>query len=154
MWTNPSEPPKPQVTPVKRTRREWVRGALAAGLIALGAAQVGAQDGWSSLTPGTVVLFRHALAPGGGDPAGFKLNDCASQRNLSADGRAQAMRMGDAFQRRGVEVSAVWSSQWCRTRDTADLAFPARRIDQPLFNSFFEAAEQGPQPRPVQRWTC
>lgn len=90
-----------------------------------------------ALPAGSVVLFRHALAPGGGDPPGFKLHDCSTQRNLSDEGRQQALRIGQAFRSRGVAVAAVWSSQWCRTRDTADLAFPGQRIDQPAFNSFF-----------------
>ncbi|OYT88750.1 MAG: histidine phosphatase family protein [Burkholderiales bacterium PBB3] len=96
---------------------------------------------WASVADGTVVLFRHALAPGGGDPPGFQLNDCSTQRNLSPEGRAQARRIGDAFQRRGIRVAAVWSSQWCRTRETADIAFPTQRIDQPAFNSFFSEQE-------------
>ena len=111
----------------------WVGVMLWVGL--QGAAM--AEQGWASVTDGTVVLFRHALAPGGGDPPGFKLNDCSTQRNLSPEGREQARRIGEEFKRRGIAVTAVWSSQWCRTRETADLAFPAKRIDQPAFNSFF-----------------
>ena len=104
-------------------------------------APASAQDSWTSVTSGTVVLFRHALAPGGGDPAGFKLEDCSTQRNLSPEGRAQAQSMGAEFKHRRITVSAVWSSQWCRTRETADLAFPGQRADQPSFNSFFNARE-------------
>ena len=100
-----------------------------------------AADGWQALQTGTVVLFRHALAPGVGDPATFRLDDCSTQRNLSAEGRAQAQRLGQAFQAQGIRVGAVWSSQWCRTRETADIAFPQRRIDQAAFNSFFGQAE-------------
>lgn len=110
---------------------------LMAWMLACGALQASAQDGWSQVTPGTIVLFRHALAPGGGDPAGFDVNNCATQRNLNAEGRTQAKRMGAAFEHKGIEVGAVWASQWCRTRETADLAFPAKRTDQPAFNSFF-----------------
>ena len=98
-------------------------------------------DGWQALQAGTVVLFRHALAPGVGDPPTFRLNDCSTQRNLSEEGREQARRLGQAFQARGIRVGAVWSSQWCRTRDTADLAFPKRRLDQRAFNSFFGQAD-------------
>ncbi len=125
-------------------RRSMLRSVLLGCMAALCSLHVSAQDVWAHLTPGTVVLFRHATAPGGGDPAGFQLNDCATQRNLSADGRAQTLRIGEAFQRRSIEVTTVWTSQWCRTRETADLAFPAKRTDQPLFNSFFDAPEQGP----------
>ncbi|WP_296493102.1 histidine phosphatase family protein [Rhodoferax sp.] len=112
-------------------------------LLVVCAAQACAQEAWHSVTPGTVVLFRHATAPGVGDPAEFKLNDCRTQRNLSANGQTQARRIGEAFQQRGIEVKTVWSSQWCRTRETADLAFPGRRVDQPLFNSFFGSPAQG-----------
>lgn len=96
-----------------------------------------ASDGWENIGTGSVVLFRHALAPGGGDPPGYTLDDCRTQRNLSEQGRAQARRIGAEFRLRRIEVGAVWSSQWCRTRDTADLAFPGKRVDQAVFNSFF-----------------
>ncbi len=96
-----------------------------------------ASDGWEGINTGTAVLFRHALAPGGGDPQGYTLDDCRTQRNLSKEGRAQALRIGAEFRLRHIEIGAVWSSQWCRTRDTADLAFPGKRVDQAAFNSFF-----------------
>ena len=105
-----------------------------------------AGDDWRAVQAGTAVLFRHALAPGVGDPAGFQLGDCSTQRNLSDEGRAQARALGQAFKTRSITVGAVWSSQWCRTRETADIAFSQRRQDQPSFNSFFAqthlAAEQ------------
>ena len=97
---------------------------------------------WQALkAPGSIVLFRHALAPGGGDPAGFVAGDCSTQRNLSEVGRQQAKRLGDTLRHNGVNVTAVWHSAWCRTRDTAHLAFPnmvapALRVE-PAFNSFF-----------------
>ena len=103
-----------------------------------------AQTSGAALMPGSVVLMRHALAPGVGDPENVDLNDCRTQRNLSAEGRAQAKRIGQFFRQQTVPVTAVWSSQWCRTRETADLAFPARRVDQPAFNSFFGAPDAAP----------
>ncbi|CAM8670603.1 SixA Phosphohistidine phosphatase SixA [Comamonadaceae bacterium] len=110
------------------------------------------------LRPGSVVLIRHALAPGVGDPERFALNDCSTQRNLSEEGRAQAVRIGQFFRQRLVPVDAVWSSQWCRTRDTADLAFPGKRVDKPAFNSFFGEPDAAPaQTRAAQEllnaWT-
>ncbi len=118
------------------------RRKILVGLI-LGACLQGAlaADGWNSVVPGSIVLFRHALAPGGGDPPGHTLDDCSTQRNLSDEGRTQARRIGAEFKQRRIEVSAVWSSQWCRTRDTADLAFPGMRTDQPVFNSFFNTPQ-------------
>ena len=104
-----------------------------------------ASDGWHAVRPGTAVLFRHALAPGGGDPPGFVLNDCNTQRNLNEEGRAQAQRIGQLFKSRGIEIGAVWSSQWCRTQQTADLAFPGKRVDQPAFNSFFGTPDAAPE---------
>lgn len=127
-----------------KTARESAATALRGGLMclllwAVASGKAMATDGWATVTDGTVVLFRHALAPGGGDPPGHKLDDCSTQRNLSDEGRAQARRIGAEFAVQKIEVAAVWSSQWCRTRDTADLAFPGRRVDQPDFNSFYTA---------------
>jgi phosphohistidine phosphatase SixA len=97
---------------------------------------------WAALkAPGSIVLFRHALAPGGGDPPGFKADDCSTQRNLSDEGREQAKRIGQTLRERGIKVQTVWHSAWCRTRDTAQLAFPDMRAPalraEPVFNSFF-----------------
>ena len=91
--------------------------------------------------PASVVLFRHADAPGTGDPAGFKLGDCSTQRNLSEEGKAQAHLIGRKLAAQEIKIGAVWHSEWCRTRDTAVLAFPASAghspKPQPAFNSFF-----------------
>ena len=84
-----------------------------------------------------MVMMRHALAPGTGDPPNFRLEDCSTQRNLSAQGRAQARRIGEAFRRRGVKVAKVLSSQWCRCLETARLMnLGAVEPFAPL-NSFF-----------------
>ncbi|HZY18141.1 MAG TPA: histidine phosphatase family protein [Ramlibacter sp.] len=99
-----------------------------------------AADAWAALArPGAVLLLRHATAPGVGDPPGFRLGDCSTQRNLDDEGRDEARRLGDLFRRRGIQVGAVWTSQWCRTRETARLAFGDAVQDQPVFNSFFGA---------------
>lgn len=99
---------------------------------------------WEALRAGAIVLFRHAHAPGGGDPGGMRLGDCSTQRNLDAAGRAQAVRIGEALREGGVPVTAVLTSQWCRTRETADLAFPGRASEEPIFNSFFADRRTGP----------
>ncbi|MES2283966.1 MAG: histidine phosphatase family protein [Pseudomonadota bacterium] len=112
--------------------------ALALSLVALSAT---AADAWAELQqPGAIVLFRHATAPGVGDPAGFRLNACATQRNLDDTGRAEARRLGEQFRSRKIEVGAVVSSQWCRTRETARLAFGEAVKDEPAFNSTFTAS--------------
>lgn len=100
---------------------------------------------WEALRGGAVVLFRHAYAPGGGDPPGMRLGDCATQRNLDATGRAQAVRLGAALRGQGVAVGAVLTSEWCRTRETAELAFPGQAVAEPVFNSFFADRSTGPR---------
>lgn len=70
-----------------------------------------------------MALIRHAEVPGVGDPDGFRIDDCSTQRNLSAAGRAQAVRVGRAFPKRGIRVSRVLASRWCRCIETAQLAF-------------------------------
>ena len=105
-------------------------------LSALSASPAGAREGvWRRLAGGGhVLLLRHAATvPGIGDPPGFELGTCATQRNLSAAGQADARRLGAVFRREGVPVAEVLSSRWCRCLDTARLAFgsvqPAPMID-------------------------
>jgi voltage-gated potassium channel Kch/phosphohistidine phosphatase SixA len=78
--------------------------------------------------------------------AGYRLDDCSTERNLSADGRAQSARLGKALLERGVKVESVLSSRWCRCLDTARLAFPQHAVTPfDALNSFFDdrAAEPG-----------
>jgi phosphohistidine phosphatase SixA len=112
--------------------------AVVAGGVGPATAASVPDDGWSTIGDGAVVLFRHTHAPGVGDPAGFRLDDCATQRNLDQLGRDQARRIGQAFRDRGITVGAVVSSQWCRARDTARLAFGAPPREVAAFNSFFD----------------
>ena len=72
---------------------------------------------------GKLVFIRHALAPGGGDPAGFKINDCSTQRNLNQAGIDQSKKIGKLFKNNDVLIDQVLSSQWCRCKDTAKYAF-------------------------------
>jgi len=104
---------------------------LVAGNLA-GAAELSALK-----APGVVALMRHALAPGTGDPAAFQLGDCATQRNLDARGRAQARETGAALRAAGVAFDHVWSSRWCRARDTARLMDMGRVVEQPPLDSFY-----------------
>ena len=99
-----------------------------------------AADPWLELSqPNTIVLFRHATAPGIGDPSSFRLNDCPTQRNLDDKGRAEARKLGEQFRSRDIAVGAVLTSQWCRARETAKLAFGDIVKDEPAFNSSFLA---------------
>jgi len=102
----------------------------------------GSEAAWQALAEGGIVLFRHALAPGGGDPPGMRLGECGTQRNLNEEGRAQARRIGAAFRDRGITVGAVRASGWCRAMETAELAFPGRVVAEPAFNSFFSARQE------------
>lgn len=86
---------------------------------------------------GVVVLIRHALAPGTGDPERFEIGDCTTQRNLSAAGRAQAVRIGDLLRANGIKEARVYSSQWCRCLDTAKLMALGPVEELPVLNSFF-----------------
>lgn len=96
---------------------------------------------WTRLRHGGhAVLIRHAATvPGIGDPPGFRLADCATQRNLSEAGREQARRIGAAFRARGVPVGDVLTSRWCRSIDTARLAF-GRATPWPALDSSFGEA--------------
>lgn len=96
---------------------------------------------------GSVALIRHATAPGTGDPPGFRLGDCATQRNLSEQGRRQATELGQRLASAGVKVSAARSSRWCRALDTARLAFPEITVEpDPALDSFFgDAGSRAPQ---------
>jgi phosphohistidine phosphatase SixA len=99
---------------------------------------------WSQLAAGgQAVLLRHAIAPGTGDPPTFKLGDCSTQRNLSEAGRQQARRLGAAFRQHGVKVDKVYTSQWCRCQDTAELLELGPVEPLPLLNSFFERRSAG-----------
>jgi phosphohistidine phosphatase SixA len=89
------------------------------------------------------VLVRHAQTePGTGDPPGFRLQDCATQRNLSEAGRAQAQRIGAWFKSRGITPTIVRNSLWCRARDTARLAFGRSEDWDALANVFEDRTQE------------
>lgn len=92
-----------------------------------------------------VAMMRHAIAPGGGDPSDFRIDDCSTQRNLSQEGREQARRIGEAFRNNGIDKARILSSQWCRCVDTAELLMLGEVEELPALNSFFEARENGPE---------
>jgi phosphohistidine phosphatase SixA len=100
-----------------------------------GAAMANDWDAFSE--PGAIGLMRHALAPGTGDPPNMTVGDCATQRNLDDRGRAQARAIGAALRERGIGFDVVFTSQWCRTRETADLLDLGPVVEVPALNSFF-----------------
>ena len=82
------------------------------------------EQAWNLAKEGNkIILIRHSLAPGGGDPAGFKIDDCKTQRNLNRAGINQSKKIGKLFKQNKVPVDQVLSSQWCRCKDTAKHAF-------------------------------
>jgi phosphohistidine phosphatase SixA len=96
---------------------------------------------------GYVLLFRHSLAPGVGDPANFKLNDCSTQRNLSAEGREDAKEIGKWLQRREVKIARVESSRWCRAKETAQLLNLGKVRLNPNLDSLFQEADATKHPQ-------
>lgn len=87
---------------------------------------------------GHVMMIRHARAPGTGDPANFQLGDCSTQRNLDDRGRAQAKAIGDWFRSKGITQARVFSSQWCRCLETAQLMKLGPVTELPALNSFYQ----------------
>jgi phosphohistidine phosphatase SixA len=92
-----------------------------------------------------VLLMRHALAPGVGDPAGYTLQECKTQRNLDSKGREQAHRIGQWLNAQGVKEAMVFSSAWCRCKETAEKLGYGIPVHEPSLNSFFDDMRQGPQ---------
>jgi broad specificity phosphatase PhoE len=140
----------------------FVRRILLASVVVL--------DGWLWTTPGMaageetalwealrsgghIALMRHALAPGTGDPSEFSIVDCSTQRNLSEKGRQQATRIGDRFRENGILSATVYSSQWCRCVDTAELLALGLVTELPLLNSFYlDFERRQPQTQKLREW--
>jgi phosphohistidine phosphatase SixA len=87
---------------------------------------------------GHILMVRHALAPGSGDPDNFEIGDCSTQRNLNETGRAQARSIGNWLRHKGVASARVYSSQWCRCLETAKLMHLGSVYELPALNSFYE----------------
>lgn len=83
-------------------------------------------------------MMRHSKAPGTGDPADFELGKCSTQRNLSSDGQIQAISVGEEFRANGIDAVRVFSSQWCRSLETAELLALGPVQELPALNSFFQ----------------
>ena len=87
---------------------------------------------------GKLIFIRHAYAPGSGDPDNFNLNDCSTQRNLSKEGQRQAKYIGEFFRNNKVKIDKVLSSEWCRCKDTAKIAFKNFATNS-FLNSFYSS---------------
>ena len=105
-------------------------------------AQAGERDLIRQMQSGSAVLMiRHALAPGVGDPADLNLDDCSTQRNLNQAGREQAKAIGHWLRSRGIGQVKLYSSQWCRCLETARLMQMVTVTPLPALNYFFKRPE-------------
>jgi phosphohistidine phosphatase SixA len=114
------------------------------GLITLAIA--GADSGHAEMIErmkagGHILMIRHALAPGTGDPANFQIGDCSTQRNLDDRGRKQAKAIGDWLRLNGINSARIYSSQWCRCLETAKLLEMGSVEELPALNSFYEMTQ-------------
>ena len=96
-----------------------------------------------------IILIRHSLAPGGGDPPGFKIDDCDTQRNLNRKGINQSKKIGKLFKKNKIPVDQVLSSQWCRCKDTAKYAFGNLKEFTAL-NSTFQSPYNKNEPKQLK----
>jgi phosphohistidine phosphatase SixA len=123
--------------------------AVLLALTLLGAPSIAAADEaiWGLLRGGGhVVLMRHTITTAGvGDPPGFRLDDCATQRNLTDAGREDARRVGAAFRSRAIPLGRVLSSPWCRCLETARLAFGRAAVWTALNNLFGDRTREAEQ---------
>ncbi len=136
------------MTAIRGTLRRAGAGLWAICLILLTQASAAArsdtdEDVWAALrTGGHVVLVRHALAPGIGDPDHFRVDDCTTQRNLSDSGREQARAIGARLREQGIAGATIYSSQWCRCLDTARLLGLGDVTPFPGLNSLFRRSSE------------
>ena len=84
---------------------------------------------------GNLIFIRHAYAPGNGDPENFDINNCETQRNLSQSGRLQSKKIGNFFKENDIPIKLVISSEWCRCKETALIAFKNYETEN-FLNSF------------------
>ncbi|KPP98045.1 MAG: histidine phosphatase family protein [Marinobacter sp. HL-58] len=120
--------------------------ALVFGLIvsSAGSAQADESEAWDALREGRAVLMlRHALAPGTGDPDKFKVDDCSTQRNLNDTGREQARAWKPFLAEHGIDEARVFSSQWCRCLETAREMDVGPVEEMISLNSFFRSRGDG-----------
>ena len=86
---------------------------------------------------GNIIFIRHAIAPGNGDPQNFDISNCSTQRNLSNEGELQALKIGKFFKENDIKLTKVLSSEWCRCKDTAKIAFGNYETKN-FLNSFYD----------------
>jgi broad specificity phosphatase PhoE len=122
----------------------WIARTLLLALVCTHAALQAGELAERLLAGQHVLLMRHAYAPGVGDPAGYTLDRCETQRVLDAQGRQQAARIGQWLRSQGLQQARVYSSAWCRCRETAErLALGPVTLEASL-GSFFNQPQRGP----------
>lgn len=149
------QPSYPDANAMTKRHGDWLASAICSvfsALLSLPSTALADEALWSLLKKGgQVVLMRHAVTtPGVGDPPGFRLDDCSTQRNLTDEGRRDAQRVGAAFRARNIVVESVYSSPWCRCVETADLAFGKSEISAALSNLFTHPENRERQVREMQ----
>ena len=87
---------------------------------------------------GKLIFIRHAYAPGGGDPSNFDVTNCETQRNLNGEGRLQSQKIGNFFRQNNITINKIYSSEWCRCKETAEIAFKNYKTKN-FLNSFFSS---------------
>ena len=108
------------------------------------------EQNWKPAQDGNkIILIRHAKAPGGGDPEGFNIKDCKTQRNLDMMGINQSKRIGKLFREKKIKINQVLSSEWCRCKDTANYAFGNFQTFDAL-NSFYDERFAGNETKQIK----
>ena len=109
------------------------------------------EQNWKPAQEGDkIILIRHAKAPGGGDPEGFNIEDCKTQRNLDEVGVNQSKKIGQLFKEKKIRIDQVLSSQWCRCKDTAKYAFK-NYFEFPALNSTFQSSFAKNEPKQLKQ---
>jgi len=130
-----------------------LRLAVGGGVLVLGASWFAAQPAQAQAqveTTATVYMMRHALAPGFGDPSNIRLVDCATQRNLNDQGRAQAVKAGEWLRAHGLDAPMLLASPWCRTLETAELLGLGDVRATAALSSFFQQGSRSDTTRKLQ----
>jgi phosphohistidine phosphatase SixA len=93
---------------------------------------------FNKISDNKIIFMRHALAPGNGDPSNFNIEDCSTQRNLDAKGIMQSQKLGETFRKYEIKFSKVFSSFWCRCKDTASFLNMGTFYTHNGLNSFYQ----------------
>jgi len=129
--------------PARAAGLSWRSLALVVLLVATGSARADEAAAWAALRQGGVVaLMRHGDAPGVGDPEGWRLDDCTTQRNLSERGRDEARSVGARLRAERIAIARVLSSPWCRCVDTATLVGVGPVQVEPAFANAFVLSDR------------